>query len=46
MEDISNDQEQCMANLGKIHKIADLREIWPNEERDFSKWLARPENLK
>lgn len=35
-----------MENLGKIQKINNLREIWPNEERDFSKWLARPENLK
>ncbi len=35
-----------MANLGKIHKITDLREIWPNEEKDFSKWLAKTENLK
>jgi len=35
-----------MTNLGKINRITNLREIWPNEERDFSKWLAKPENLK
>lgn len=30
--------------LGKIDKV-DLREVWPHEERDFSKWLAIKENL-
>jgi len=35
-----------MSNLGKLEKINDLREIWKNEARDFSKWLAEEENLK
>lgn len=30
--------------LGKLRK-ADLRQIWANEERDFSSWLAEPSNL-
>jgi len=30
--------------LGKLVKV-DLREIWKNEEYDFSKWLAEEENL-
>lgn len=31
--------------LGKIEKLEDLRSIWPYEARDFSKWLAKEENL-
>ena len=46
MEDLRILGVREMANLGKIHKITDLREIWPNEEKDFSKWLAKTENLK
>lgn len=30
--------------LGEITKV-NLREVWPHEERDFSKWLAEEENL-
>lgn len=30
--------------LGKLTKV-DLREIWKNEEYDFSKWLAEEDNL-
>jgi len=32
------------SKLGKLNK-ADLREIWKNEEYDFSAWLAEEENL-
>jgi hypothetical protein len=34
-----------MANLGIIEKIDDLRQIWPHEANDFTKWLAKEENL-
>ncbi len=34
-----------MATLGKIERIEDLRTIWPHEAHDFSKWLAKEENL-
>lgn len=33
-----------MAKLGKLVEVP-LREVWKNEERDFSSWLAEPENL-
>ena len=32
------------SNIGKLTKV-DLREIWRNEEYDFSSWLAQEENL-
>lgn len=31
--------------LGKIRKITDLRSVWGNEALDFTKWLAKDENL-
>ncbi len=31
-------------NLGKLEQVH-LREIWPNEQYDFSKWLAKEENM-
>lgn len=34
-----------MNQLGTLAKINDLRSIWNHEERDFSAWLAREENL-
>lgn len=34
-----------MSSIGKLIKV-DLREIWKNEEYDFSKWLAKEENLE
>lgn len=34
-----------MSSLGRITRIEDLRSIWPHEARDFSKWLAKEENL-
>lgn len=33
-----------MSNLGKLEEITDLREVWPNEETDFTPWLA--ENIE
>ncbi len=32
-------------DLGKIKEVS-LRDIWPNEQYDFSTWLAAPENLE
>ena len=34
-----------MKKLGKLEKV-NLREIWANEEYDFSVWLSKEENLK
>ena len=34
-----------MNKLGKLEKV-NLRDIWPNEEYDFSVWLSKKENLK
>lgn len=34
-----------MNALGTIKKIDDLRSVWPHEAQDFSKWLAKEENL-
>ena len=34
-----------MNSLGTIKKITDLRSVWPHEAHDFSKWLAKEENL-
>jgi len=31
--------------LGTIKKIDDLRSVWPHEAHDFSKWLAKEENI-
>lgn len=33
-----------MNKLGKLERV-NLREIWPNEEYDFSVWLSKEENL-
>jgi hypothetical protein len=34
-----------MTQLGKLSKV-DVRKVWEHEARDFSAWLARPENLE
>ena len=31
--------------LGKLEKVKDLRSDWPHEANDFTKWLAKEENL-
>ncbi len=30
--------------IGKIRQVP-LREVWPNEAADFTRWLAKPENI-
>lgn len=37
---------KTMSSLGKLTKITDLRTVWKHEEKDFSVWLAKEENLK
>lgn len=32
------------SQLGKLEKV-DIREIWKNETKDFTSWLAKEENL-
>ena len=32
--------------LGKLEKVKDLRSVWPHEANDFTKWLAKEENLE
>jgi Domain of unknown function (DUF4268) len=34
-----------VSGLGRLIRITDLRKTWPDEARDFTPWLARPENL-
>ncbi len=34
-----------MDKLGKMVRITDLRSVWPHEANDFTKWLAKEENL-
>lgn len=34
-----------MDKLGKMTRITDLRSVWPHEANDFTKWLAKEENL-
>ena len=32
--------------LGKLEKITNLRDVWKNEATDFTKWLAKDNNIK
>lgn len=35
-----------IVKLGKLEKVKDLRSVWPHEANDFTKWLAKEENLE
>lgn len=35
-----------MVELGKLIEIKDIRSVWPDEARDFTPWLAKPENIE
>ena len=35
-----------MKNLGKLVEIEELREVWEIEDRDFTPWLAKEENIE
>jgi len=34
-----------MSQLGRLTRIKDIRQTWPNEARNFTPWLAMEENL-
>lgn len=34
-----------MIELGKLEKVKDLRSVWQHEANNFTKWLAKEENL-
>ena len=34
-----------MANIGKLKEV-DVRDLWKHEQYDFSKWLAKDENIE
>ena len=34
-----------MGKLGKLKEV-NIREVWPHEQFDFSKWLAQEENIQ
>jgi hypothetical protein len=34
-----------MTTLGKLERITNIRSVWPDEARNFTPWLATPENL-
>jgi hypothetical protein len=34
-----------VTGLGRLERIVDLRATWPDEARDFTPWLAEPDNI-
>ena len=34
-----------MTHLGKLERITNIRTVWPDEAKNFTPWLALPENL-
>ena len=45
MMDNKYEENNIVSKLGKLEKV-NLRNIWPNEEYDFSVWLSKEENLR
>lgn len=39
------EKASIMAKLGKLKEV-NIREVWPHEQYDFSKWLAQEENIQ
>lgn len=35
-----------MENLGVLEELTDLRQIWPHEAANFTKWLAKEKNIE
>ncbi len=35
-----------IVDLGTMHRISDLREVWADEAKNFTPWLAKEANLK
>lgn len=38
--------DENLPRIGRLQIVSDIRTVWPDEARDFTPWLAKPENLK